>query len=143
MSGKLSEAELEELLSTPEIGVLCTVDPEGRPEGSPIWFEARGTGTVYVHVDRGSKKARNLRQNPNLSLTIDTRQAPYRGAVLHGTAKELPYDEAIRRRVALRYLGPETGEAWLAMTADTVDGTVLLEISVSKRFTWDYGKGYA
>jgi PPOX class probable F420-dependent enzyme len=141
MPGKINDKELAELLATPEIAVLCTVDGEGRPEGSPIWFEAAG-GKVFVHVDRRSKKARNVRTNPNVSLTVDTRTAPYRGAVLRGTAREIPSDDGIRRRTAIRYLGPDTAAAYLAMTESSVADSVLLEITVSSRYTWDYARGF-
>lgn len=141
MPGTLTKQELEELLAAPEVAVLATVDAEGRPEGSPIWFEA-GSGRIYVHVGRDSKKARNVRRNPNVSLTIDTRQAPYRGAVLRGTMRELPADDGIRRRTAVRYLGVDTGRAYLAATEDTVADSVLLEMTVTSRYTWDYGKGF-
>lgn len=141
MPGKLSEAELEGLLAAPEIGVLCTVDAGGKPEGSPIWYEASG-GRVYVHVGRESKKARNVRGNPNVSLTVDTRVAPYRGAVLRGTVRELPYDEAMGRRIAIHYLGPDVAEGYLAAMASTSADTVLLELTVESRHTWDYGKGF-
>ena len=140
MPGKLNGTELARLLEGPEIGVLCTVDGRGRPEGSPIWFEAGGD-RIYVHVDRDSKKARNVRTNPNVSLTVDTRTAPYRGAVLRGTARELALDNAILRRTAIRYLGEDAGAAYLAMTAGSAAGTVLLEITVTSRYTWDYEKG--
>lgn len=141
MAGTLTTAELEALLAAPEIGVLCTVDAGGRPEGSPIWFEAAGD-RLYVHVDAASKKARNVRANPNVSLTVDTRTPPYRGAVLRGTAGILPFDDGIRRRTAIRYLGPQAGEAYLAMTEAGVEGTLLLEIRVTSRHTWDYAKGF-
>ena len=141
MPEHLTEAELAQLLAAPEIAVLCTVDAKGRPEGSPIWFEESG-GRIYLHVARNSKKARNIRGNPNVSLTIDTRVAPYRGAILHGTARELPRNDEIVRRTAIRYLGPETGEAYLAMTSEESGQSVLLEIDVTSRFTWDYGKGF-
>lgn len=142
MAGKLNEAELRALLEAPEIGVLCTVDAEGRPEGSPVWFEAGADGRLYVHVDRTSKKARNVRANPNVSLTLDTRTAPYRGVVLSGTMRELPFDEGIRRRTAIRYLGAGMGEGYLAMTESGVADTVLLEMTVTRRHTWDYAKGF-
>jgi len=141
MPGKMTDAELDELLAAPEIGVLCTVDPHGRPEGSPIWFEASG-GKIYVHVGRDSKKARNVRSNPNVSLTVDTRVAPYRGAVLRGTVRERSYDGVLSRRVATRYLGADMGEAYLASTAGTEAETVLLEMTIESRHTWDYGKGF-
>lgn len=140
MPGKMTREELDRLLEAPEIGVLATVDADGRPEGSPIWFEHRG-GKLYVHVDRRSKKARNIAVNPNVSVTVDTRVAPYRGAVLSGMARVAPYDEGVRRRTAIRYLGPEMGEGYLTMTEDGVAETVLLEIEVTGRFTWDYSKG--
>jgi len=141
MPGTLTETELEQLLAEPQVGVLCTVDRKGRPEGSPIWFEAV-TGKILVHVARNSKKARNVRANPNVSLTVDTREAPYRGAVLRGTAREIAFDDALHRRVAVRYLGPEGGEAYLAMTAGAEAETVLLEMTIESRFTWDYAKGF-
>lgn len=141
MTPKLTEAELAQLLQAPEIGVLCTVDSAGRPEGSPIWFEAQ-PGRIYVHVDAASKKARNIRGNPNVSLTVDTRVAPYRGAVLHGVARELPPDQGILRRTAIRYLGPEMGENYLAMTSAAAAASTLLEIAITGRFTWDYAKGF-
>ncbi|MFN2427368.1 MAG: pyridoxamine 5'-phosphate oxidase family protein [Candidatus Binatia bacterium] len=144
MPGKLDDRELSQLLAGPEIGVLCTVDAEGRPEGSPIWFEAGagGAAKIYVHVGRDSKKARNVRANPSVSLTVDTRIAPYRGAVLRGTAREIAFDDALHRRVAVRYLGADGGAAYLAMTAGAEAETVLLEISVTSRYTWDYAKGF-
>jgi PPOX class probable F420-dependent enzyme len=140
MPGKLSETELAQFLDAPEIGVLCTVDASGQPEGSPIWFEA-GAGKIYVHVDRNSKKARNVRANPNVSLTVDTRVAPYRGAVLRGTMRELALDDGILRRTAIRYLGQDAGEAYLEMTSGAAADTILLEMTVTSRFTWDYEKG--
>ncbi|HEY2775555.1 MAG TPA: pyridoxamine 5'-phosphate oxidase family protein [Candidatus Binatia bacterium] len=141
MPGKLTDAELADLLSEAQIGVLSTVDDKARPEGSPIWFEAR-ENKVYVHVGRSSKKARNVRANPYVSLTVDTRQAPYRGAILHGTAAEVRFDDAMHRRVAVHYLGKEAGDAYVAMTEGAADDSILLEITVTGRFTWDYGKGF-
>lgn len=143
MAGKLSESELAELLACPEIGVLCTVDTRGCPEGSPIWFEASAgdPGKVFIHVGRDSRKARNIRANPQVSLTVDTREPPYRGVVLRGTVHERPLDDAILRRTAIHYLGEADGEAYLAMTASAAADTVLLEMTVTSRFTWDYAKG--
>lgn len=141
MPGTLNDTELRELLEAPEVAVLATVDAKGRPEGSPIWFEA-GDDKIYVHVERDSKKARNIRRNPNVSLTIDTRVAPYRGAILRGTVREIAADDGIRRRTALRYLGEETGAAYLAATEDTAASSILLEMTVTSRYTWDYAKGF-
>jgi PPOX class probable F420-dependent enzyme len=140
MPATLTDSELHDLLAAPEIGVLCTVDAKGRPEGSPIWFEAKDA-RIYVHVGRSSKKARNVRANPNVSLTVDTRVAPYRGVVLRGTAREIAFDDGLHRRVAIRYLGEQMGLAYIEMTREASAESVLLEIAVTSRFTWDYSKG--
>ncbi|HYC55005.1 MAG TPA: pyridoxamine 5'-phosphate oxidase family protein [Candidatus Binatia bacterium] len=131
---------MDVLLSAPEIAVLCTVDERGRPEGSPIWFQY-SDGKIYVHVDGSSRKARSIAANPQVSLTVDTRVAPYKGAILHGSARVLAPDDEIRRRTAHHYLGADMGDAYLEMTADGFEDTVLLEMTITSRFTWDYAKG--
>ena len=138
--GKLTRSELLELLDTAEVAVLCTVDGEGKPEGSPVWFEHR-RGKMLVHVATESKKARNIRSNPNVSLTLDTRTPPYRGVVLHGTARIVERDAALAGRIAHRYLGRELGEAYLEATAADAAESVLLQIEITSKYTWDYSKG--
>ena len=137
----MSETEIDALLAQPEMGVLCTVDSDGRPEGTPIWFD-HDAGRVRILVGGGSKKARNIRANANVSLTVDTRQAPYRGVVLRGTAALSGPDPELRRRLAVRYLGEEVGHRYLEGTRDLDEQDVLVTVTVSGRFSWDYSKGY-
>ncbi len=138
---KLEDHEIEALLAEPEMGVLATVDGQGRPEGSPIWFEYRD-GKVYVLVHERSTKARNIADNPNVSLTVDTRVAPYKGVTLRGTATISGPDPELRRRLAKHYLGEEVGEGYIASTAALDGSDNLIEITVSSRFSWDYSKGF-
>jgi PPOX class probable F420-dependent enzyme len=138
----LTSDELRQLLESGEVAVLCTVDAEGRPEGTPIWFEA-DADAIYIHVAASSRKARNLRTNPNVSLTLDTRAAPYRGAVLRGTARIVEETDPQRRgRIARRYLGAEMAEMYLAATEAEAAASVLVRMDVTSRFSWDYGKGF-
>ncbi len=139
--GKLNNEELEQLLTSPEIGVLCTVDGDGAPEGSPIWYIYED-GKILVHVGGNSKKARNVRANPQVSLTVDTRTPPYRGAVLHGKASIGDADSELRKRLAYHYLGEQMGDAYLAATTAEEASSVLIEFSVASRYTWDYSKDF-
>jgi PPOX class probable F420-dependent enzyme len=133
--------EIDALLETPEIGVLATADTKGRPEGSPVWFEySRGVVRVLVH--RNSRKARNISENANVALTVDTRRAPYRGVVLRGMAEVSGPEPELRRRLAHRYLGTEAGDRYLANTARYDEEDVLITIRVTSRYSWDYSKGY-
>ncbi len=139
--GKLNQSELDELLEQPQVAVLATVDSENCPEGSPIWYVYEG-GKILIQVGGNSKKARNVHGNPNVSLTIDTREAPYKGAVLRGTVTVGEATEELRRQMAEHYLGEEMGEMYLAATAADFPDTVQLEMTITSRHTWDYGKDF-
>ena len=137
----MRDAELDALLSGPAIGVLSVVDADGRPEGSPVWFERSGD-VVKVLVHRASRKARSVRANAHVSLTVDTRSAPYRGVILRGDATLSGPDPALRRRLAHRYLGADTGERYLGQTAYLDGEDALVTIQVASRYSWDYSKGF-
>jgi PPOX class probable F420-dependent enzyme len=137
----MTAAQIDALLRAPEMGVLATVDAKGRPEGTPIWFDWDGE-RVRLLVHRTSRKARNIRNNPHVSLTVDTRTAPYRGVVLRGTAELSGPDPALRRRLAARYLGEEVGRGYIESTAALDAEDALVTIHVSSRYSWDYSKGF-
>ena len=132
--------EIRELLSGPQIGILATADASGRPDATPVWFDWDGT-RVRILCHRTSRKARNVRANPQVALTVDTRQPPYRGVVLHGRALLSGPDPALRRVLAARYLGEETGRNYVESSRDLDEEDVLVTIEVTGRYSWDYSKG--
>ena len=138
---RMTDSEIEELLRAPHMGVLATVDAKGRPEGTPIWFDWDGKH-VRILVHHASRKARNIRKNANVSLTIDTRQSPYRGVVLRGTAALSGPDPGLRRRLAARYLDEQSAESYIKTTASFDADDVLITITVQSRYSWDYSKGF-
>jgi PPOX class probable F420-dependent enzyme len=137
----MSTDEIDALLRAPQVGVLATADDKGRPEGTPIWFDWDGE-RVRVLVHRDSRKARNIRANPHVSLTVDTRAAPYRGVVLRGTAELSGPDPQLRRSLAIRYLGEQTGRSYVEKTAALDAEDALVTIHVTSRYSWDYSKGF-
>jgi PPOX class probable F420-dependent enzyme len=141
MTTGMTKGEVDELLRSPVIGVLCTVDPDGQPEGTPVWFDFE-EGRVRVLVDRDSRKARNIRTNPRVSLTVDTRVSPYRGVVLRGHASLGGPDPALRRVLAERYLGMEAARRYLVRTRSLDERDALVTIVPASSFSWDYSKGY-
>jgi len=50
---------------------LATVRPDGYPQATTVSYASDGM-TIYVGVGKGSQKADNIRQNPKVSLTINT-----------------------------------------------------------------------
>lgn len=48
---------------------LTTVDPDGMPQTSPVWFVWAGDEFVVYSLD--SPRARNVSQHPEVSLNLD------------------------------------------------------------------------
>jgi PPOX class probable F420-dependent enzyme len=64
----LSEEVLERLRSDLVVW-LTTVDPDGQPQTSPVWFLWRGD-TFLIYSQPHATKVRNLRANPKVALTL-------------------------------------------------------------------------
>jgi PPOX class probable F420-dependent enzyme len=136
----MSDSAIEALLKETRIAVLSTADASGRPHGSPVWFDYDGD-QVRVLVDRCSVKAGNIEQNPRVSLTVDTREAPYRGVILSGVASLSGPDPRLRAALATRYLGERVGRAYSERTTAMDDSDRLVTIRIVARYSWDYSKG--
>ncbi|GGZ20294.1 pyridoxamine 5'-phosphate oxidase family protein [Streptomyces nitrosporeus] len=54
---------------------LCTVRPDGTPHVTPVWFVYRDS-TWWIGVDRASVKARNVREDPRVSLALEDGGSP-------------------------------------------------------------------
>jgi PPOX class probable F420-dependent enzyme len=112
------ESHIEEFVRNPYMAVLSTVGAGGNPQATTIWY-AFEDGVFWFYVSRDSLKARNMRSHPNVALTIDEREWPYKQAVIYGAAVEQPLDADRARRIAVHYLGEEAGGAMDdEMTAD-------------------------
>ena len=138
---KMTDEEIDEMLAGVHVAVLCTADAAARPEGSPVWYDyVRGTIRVLVH--RGSRKARNIRDNSRVSVTVDTRSAPYRGVILRGTATLSGPDPDLRRRLAHKYLARDTADRYLAASSHLDTEDALVTVALESRYSWDYSKGF-
>ena len=101
-----------EFLSEPNICVFATADAAGRPHAVPVWYLYE-EDSICVIMEKGSKKHRNLMENPNISLAIDRRSSPYFALMINGPADvegETTYEDIIR--IAIQYLGQDEGKAY-------------------------------
>jgi PPOX class probable F420-dependent enzyme len=133
----MTAAQIDALLSAPSIAVLCTAGADLRPHGAPVWFEHEGD-EIRILIDGSSRKARNIAANPQVSLVVDTREPPYRGVIIGGTARLNGPDPALRRRLASRYLGENVGRAYIERTATMDETDRCVTIRITTRFSWDY-----
>ena len=110
---QLSAAKISEFLQGPWTARLACVRPDGKPHVIPVWQQWNGT-TFTVLAWQGSQWAEFVRQNPNVSLTIDEPWTPLRRVTARGRAEPLPYPpgspqlESLLQGMATRYLGSQS-----------------------------------
>ena len=101
--------QLAEITGPPILGVLTTVNADGSPQATPIWYYYDGEHfnvTCYSH----RVKARNIRRDPRVTLVVvDT--ANYGDPLtVSGTAVLVEEGAAeATERVAIRYEGASAG----------------------------------
>ncbi len=134
----LSEAEVDELLGDAHVAVLGTVDHRGRPHQVPIWYGWKD-GAALMLTDRASQKWRNLVASPHASLCIDTKTAPYRGAILRGEVEEAVDEDyrALLREFAIHYLGEDGGNRYAdSSTTGDPETSVVFRLKPSRSISW-------
>jgi len=89
-----ADAVARELLDARHVASLATENPDGSIHMVAVWYWFDGTH-VFVATSSRSRKARNLRSNPKVSLMVDARDpAASRGITITGTAEIVTADSA-------------------------------------------------
>jgi PPOX class probable F420-dependent enzyme len=101
----LPEAVVE-FLQKPNLAVLGTVSPAGRPQVTPVWFLYEH-GRILVNTSKGRVKLRNVEANPAVTVTVVDREDPYRYVQIQGTVVEFDRKNGDRdiNRLSQRYHG--------------------------------------
>lgn len=95
------------LLDGKNFATVATLNPDGGPQASVVWFRRAGDVIEFsVTVDK--RKARNLLRDPRISVTVYDTANPYQSVEIRGVA-ELVEDPAKELPLALsrRYLGAD------------------------------------
>ena len=84
-----SHPEVQQAMDGPSTVVLATVNPDGSPLATPMWYVHDTSGIGMVSVD-GLQKIRNLKRDPRVSVVVETR-APsgLQCVIVQGTAEFL------------------------------------------------------
>jgi PPOX class probable F420-dependent enzyme len=75
----------EAFLKSNEVCRLATASKEGRPQVTPVMYALDGIGFV-IAVDYGTKKLKNVKENPSVALVVD-RLRPTKAVTVEGTCK--------------------------------------------------------
>jgi nitroimidazol reductase NimA-like FMN-containing flavoprotein (pyridoxamine 5'-phosphate oxidase superfamily) len=76
---------------------ICTSRPDGRPHSIPVWGFCLD-GAFYFGTGRSSRKARNINDNPELSIHLESGDDVI---ILEGTAVEISDAEAAAKLDAI------------------------------------------
>ncbi len=130
-------AEVREFLAEAKWpGVLSTLTPQGAPITSAVWFALDGDA-ILISTPAARPKARNARNDSRVSFLVDTRERPYKGVAIEGTAEVIEDPERrSMRTIAERYLGPDLPEAMEQRIAAT--DRVMLRITPSRVRPWGF-----
>ena len=98
--------DVRELFAARNFAHLATIGPKG-PTSVPIWIDVDGD-RLFFFTQSGSRKAKNIADDPRVALSIVDRDDPYRQADVRGRVVErLDGDAALAAmdRLAQKYTG--------------------------------------
>jgi PPOX class probable F420-dependent enzyme len=101
------EQDVRRVLDGASFAHLATVLPDGSPHTVPVYVGTHGDRIVFF-TGPGMRKARNLRRDPRLALSITPVDNPFQPVVIRGRVVEwLEGDAAwgIIDRLAAKYTG--------------------------------------
>lgn len=133
---RLTDAELDELLSTERTARVATVSPDGSPHVVPLWFYW-ADGQLWVTSLRRSRRASDLAGGSAVAVCVDTGTdySELRGAVLYGrfqdaaTHPDLP---AARAGLGRKY--------WAIDDVPDLKSHQWLRLEPERVVSWDFRK---
>jgi PPOX class probable F420-dependent enzyme len=107
----------QERLRAETIVWLTTVDADGQPQSTPVWFWWDGE-TFLVYSRAGAKKVLNIAANPRVALHLEGNRVGGDNVIYEGTAEAQPdappanevpeYIEKYRQRIETYAWTPES-----------------------------------
>jgi PPOX class probable F420-dependent enzyme len=122
------EAPVRELLQLRLIAALGTTNDDDSILLTPLWYLYED-GRLYLPTGSRSRKARNIRARPDVTVLIDQRNgAQHRWASATGSADLIdgPESAAINARVRARYLSAAGEAVYGKLIAEYDDVTVVV-----------------
>lgn len=101
------EPDVRRVLDAADLAHLATVLPDGSPHTVPLWVGTDGDHVVFL-TGPGSRKARNLRRDPRVALSIAPAENSNQPVTIRGRVVEWLEGEPaweIIDRLAMKYIG--------------------------------------
>ena len=101
------QPDVRRVLDGAEIAHLASILPDGAPHSVPVWVGTHGDH-IAILTGPDSRKARNLRRDPRVSISLTPADNPFQPVVIRGRVVEwLEGDPAweIIDRISAKYTG--------------------------------------
>ena len=82
---------------------LATVNADGTPQVTPVWFNTDG-GHILVNTAKGRLKDKNMRARPIVAFVIQDPGDPYRFVQIRGRVVEITEEGALEHIDALSHI---------------------------------------
>jgi len=105
---KLS-ADVRTFLEAVRFGVVATINADGSPQQSVVWYTLRGDRILF-NTRRGRLKDRNVRRDPRVSFCVE---AEYQWVAITGSVEIVDEQRAAQAdmlEITRRYKSPEEAE---------------------------------
>ncbi|KQV75848.1 pyridoxamine 5'-phosphate oxidase [Aeromicrobium sp. Root344] len=105
------DPEVREILDGTSTAHLATILPDGAPHSVPVWVGTEGE-RVAILTGPQTLKARNLRRDPRVALSLTPVDNPFHPVLIRGRVVEwLEGDAAweVVDRIARKYIGQPYG----------------------------------
>lgn len=91
---EIPAAFLDVLTQKKALAHIATLQPDGSPQVTPVWFDYTN-GVVRVNTAKGRVKARNLSEGSKVALSIVDPDNDYRYIQIRGTVTKETTDGAV------------------------------------------------
>jgi PPOX class probable F420-dependent enzyme len=143
---EMTKDQIAEYLSHALIAKLATINQDGSPQLSPVWFQY-DEGTVLIATYEKALKISNIKRNNKVSVLIDSTDGgiKLKGVLLRGRAELVRGSRCKRIEEAIynKYLKEEGIEndsvaaVFKRLALESVD-SVCIRIKSEKMTSWDY-----
>ena len=131
---KMNQNEIKEfLMRGTYTAKLGTINKDGSPHITPIWFILDENDHIIFTTYFKSLKAKNLVRNPKVSICVDDQVPPFSFVIVNGNAKIMTNSKDLliwTTKIAERYMGKELSLNYGKRNA--VEGELIIEVIPTK-----------
>ncbi|WP_173839561.1 pyridoxamine 5'-phosphate oxidase family protein [Mycolicibacterium rutilum] len=136
---KMTNDEREKFLADVHVGVIAVERPGRAPLSVPIWYGYEPGGEVLLWTESDSLKHRLIRDAGRFSITAQDEAPPYKYVSAEGDVTSIgPAVDADVRRLAIRYLGEEAGNAFT--DENLTQTSIAIRMRPQRWISLDYSK---